>query len=41
MYSTGTYIQYPVTHHNGKNIYVTKECIYVTLCSTAEIGTML
>ena len=32
MYSTGNYIQYPVIYHNGKNICIKKECIYV--CNT-------
>ena len=41
LYSTGTYTQYPVTNHNGKEYE--KEYIYKTesLCCTAEINTTL
>ena len=45
LYSTGSYIQYPVINHNGKEyekeyIYI---YIYITeiLCCTAEINTTL
>ena len=42
LYSTGNYIQYPVTNHNGKNI---KKNVYMyiteSLCCTAEINTTL
>ena len=43
LYSTGNYIQYPVTNHNGKECE--KGCMYVciteSLCCTAEINTTL
>ena len=41
LYSTGNYIQYPVTNHHGKEYE--KECIYMyeSLCRTAEINTTL
>ena len=39
LYSTGNYIQYPVTNHNGKEYE--KEYIYESLCCTAEINTTL
>ena len=29
LYTTGSYTQYPVINHNGKNI---KECIYIYVC---------
>ena len=39
LYSTGNYIQYPVTNHNGEEYE--KECITKSLCYTAEISTAL
>ena len=43
LYSTGNYIQYPVTNHNGQEYE--KECIYTyiakSLCCTAEINITL
>ena len=37
--STGNYIQYPATNHNGEEYE--KECITKSLCYTAEINTAL
>ena len=43
LYSTGSYIQYPIINHNGKEYE--KECIYIciteSLCCTAEINRTL
>ena len=38
-YSTGNYIQYPMTNHNGE---YEKECVCITelLCFAAEINTL-
>ena len=42
LYSTGNYIQHPVTSYNGKE-YKKNACMYATesLCCAAEIGTTL
>ena len=42
IYSTGNYIQYPVTNYNGKE-YKQNVCMYITesLCWEAEVGTTL
>ena len=44
LYSTGDYIQYPVTNHDGKDDE--KECVCVCVCVTesaccTELNTML
>ena len=41
LYSTGNYIQYSVTNHNGKEYEYIYICITESLCSTAEINTTL
>ena len=40
LYSTGNYIQYPMTNHNGKE-YEKYTCITESLCCTEEINTTL
>ena len=48
LYSTGNYIQHPVTNHNGKEyeteyiyIYIYIICITELLCCTEDINTTL
>ena len=41
LYSTGNYIQYPVTNHNGKEYEKVYICITESFCCTAEINTTL
>ena len=43
LYSTGSYIQYPVINHNGKEYKKKNVCMWITesLCCAAEIATTL
>ena len=41
LYSTGNYIQYPVTNHNGKEYIYSHIYIYMSLHRTEEMNTTL
>ena len=41
LYSTGNYIQYSVTNHNGKEYEKEYICITESLCCSEEINTTL